>query len=272
MTESMRKLEDLPPLPLAQRKEQQRQECIGCAVVLGTTILLVATTQVASDVELTALTETAQWACRGCIYASASLAAVCLVGLMVADPGIVHRSADACWPIPQHIEEKLQQGHPLEGNVPDGYRSFCVRCLVWRDPDVAPTGCNGRIYLLGGFPRKPHHCSICQRCVTHFDHHCNVFGRCIGAGNVGYFCGLIIAGVFGGLTTTVTLALAFFLSWNVAREQPGLVLPACALLVLCCCWRRICHLLRSLVRCCLLLRAKLFHPEPAQSSDTSQDS
>ena len=54
----------------------------------------------------------------------------------------------------------------------------------------------------------PHHCSICQRCVIHFDHHCGVFGRCIAGrglvGNIKYFLTLISMAFLAFITTGVT--------------------------------------------------------------------
>ena len=95
--------------------------------------------------------------------------------------------------------------HDSTSNIVDGDRSFCVRCLVWRNnPD--PHCCGGSCVQA-----KPHHCRICNRCVMHFDHHCGVFGRCIAGsglrGNMKYFVTIIIVG-YGGFILAMITAIA----------------------------------------------------------------
>eukprot|EP00440_Ansanella_granifera_P039290 gb/GFBE01042626.1/.p1 GENE.gb/GFBE01042626.1/~~gb/GFBE01042626.1/.p1 ORF type:complete len:294 (+),score=37.50 gb/GFBE01042626.1/:1-882(+) len=244
-------MHDLPPLPAPKRQEQRSQERGGIALVVSAVIALVAATQATSSFE--AMPEAVAWTCRGFIYAEALIALGCLFGLMVGDPGVVERSWDTCFPQPQDIAEKLieLQGRPLDGwaNVEDGDRSFCVRCLVWRDPrEHYPRGCHAAIYRLGKFPKRPHHCSVCQRCLAHFDHHCSVFGRCIGSGNIGYFVGVVAMGAAGSTTCMVSLALGVAHTWDLLETGPLVSIPIGVAVLLCCCRRPICHIMRMLFR------------------------
>ena len=103
-----------------------------------------------------------------CLYIEASLALVCLLGLLFGDPGTLKRSPELCFPLPQLVAEKLRQGQTLSRmeNIHEGGQVFCVRCCIWR-PDASPPH----------YQDTTHHCSTCQRCVTHFDHHCGVRGK-----------------------------------------------------------------------------------------------
>lgn len=243
-------IEDLPPLPSPQRKVQRRQEWLGCALVLGITTFLVGVKHAVSSIQ--DLSPTFIWTCRGCIYTEALLALCCLVGLMLADPGIIQRTPETCSPIPAQVRELLLRGEQAVENVTDGPRSFCVRCLVWR-PEKATGGfLNPLLSKLGGLQTKTHHCSICQRCVVHFDHHCSVFGRCIGAGNIGFFYGLILLGSMGALTSSLSTILALSLTWDLVREKPEIYVPICVLLGLYCCRRPLRSLLDLLVHCCAM--------------------
>lgn len=107
--------------------------------------------------------------------------------------------------------------------------------------------------------RRPHHCSICQRCVLHFDHHCGVFGRCIGAGNVGFFFGLILLGSAGSLTCCLTVTLALLMSWDELRGRPEIYVSVAVLVVLCFCRNSLAMALRAL--CCPKRRP----PEPTSA-------
>ena len=240
-------IEDLPPLPSPVRKVQRRQEGLGCALVLGITAFLVGATHGISSIE--DLSPTFVWTCRGCIYTEALLALSCLIGLMLADPGVIQRTPETCSPIPVQVQELLLRGEEAVENVTDGPRTFCVRCLVWR-PEK-PAGFHPWYKL--GLQMKPHHCRICQRCVVHFDHHCGVFGRCIGAGNIGFFYGLICLGSMGALTCTLTTILALSLTWDLVREKPEIYVTLSVLLGLYCCRRPLRYLVDAMIHCCAML-------------------
>ncbi|CAK0889949.1 unnamed protein product [Prorocentrum cordatum] len=162
-------------------------------------------------------------ACLLMVYVEAVAALVSLGGLLFCDPGTIRRSQDRCFPVPPAVAEKLRSGELAQeaksrrprDNIVEGDRTYCIRCLVWRDrgedPACSSVGrCPGNICEGVGF----HHCSTCQRCVEDFDHHCMVFGRCIAgrgfSGNMGFFKTLIGAGYSGGPTCFLTLVGAFF--------------------------------------------------------------
>merc|ERR1712194_488755 len=126
------------------------------------------------------------------VYTEACIAVICLLGLLLGNPGVVKRNDITCFPLPDEVAERLNQGLPFErlGNMPGKNGSYCVRCMVWR-------------------PHDAHHCSTCQRCFKLFDHHCGVFGRCIGGhglqGNMKYFKTLISMGVSGAITALAAI-------------------------------------------------------------------
>jgi len=168
-------LSNLPKLPTPDYKAMRSQNACGNVFVLS--LIAFYTSQVYL------CGEEGKDIYAALIYSEAVIAIICLLGLALGDPGVVKRSRETCFPLPNAISEALLAGKDLSSirsNVRgDDGRTFCVRCFVWR-PDNA-----GEV----------HHCSICQRCVTHFDHHCGVFGRCICGrgfgGNMGYFKVLI---------------------------------------------------------------------------------
>ena len=157
------------------------------------------------------------------IYSMAAIALLCLFGLLCGDPGVIRRSEDRCFPIPDEVLRRLKDGVPThEGlsNIVDGDRSFCVRCLLWRNrPDGYPA-------LVGPVQQcaraQPHHCRICNRCVENFDHHCGVFGRCIAGrgmrGNMKFFVLIIAMGYGGMLMTIITVAAGLIIR---ATRQEG---------------------------------------------------
>eukprot|EP00438_Fugacium_kawagutii_P027644 Skav231547 [mRNA] locus=scaffold84:783049:783666:- [translate_table: standard] len=155
---------------------------------------------------------------------------------MLADPGVIQRTPETCFPIPAQVMEMLLRGERAEENVTDGTRSFCVRCFVWRTEkaSIHSTGLLNQLLKIAR-PTRAHHCSICQRCVLNFDHHCSVFGRCITSGNLCFFYGLIALGTTGGLTFTLSLVLSLSLSWDFVREKPLIYISICLLLFLYCC-------------------------------------
>ncbi|XP_028157935.1 probable palmitoyltransferase ZDHHC11B [Ostrinia furnacalis] len=60
---------------------------------------------------------------------------------------------------------------------------------------------NGRCHLCNIFTssKKTKHCSLCNKCVDHFDHHCKWLNSCVGRRNYGAF--------IASVTTALTLAL-----------------------------------------------------------------
>ena len=169
----------LPPLPEPDYTTMRSEACYGNCFVLFLIFFFVAPIQgwaFSSDSPTVSF-----WLVL--IYAEAVIAIVCLIGLMWGDPGTLKRSPETCYPQPAAVVERLQSGVNLLGagrfgNVTEGDRVFCIRCLMWRPDETV------------------HHCRTCQRCVRDFDHHCGVFGRCIAgeglSGNLGYFKILIL--------------------------------------------------------------------------------
>lgn len=246
-------LRTLPTLPEPNLRIQRGQSAVGCTTVVSITFALIGISHVAVHLvpEFPANVREVLFVL---LYSAATVAIVCLAGLMLGDPGVIRRSAHSTFPLPLDISERLAAGSTLSGldNIRDGTRTFCVRCFVWRDE--APPGltswngaCHKRLFSCRS--PKPHHCSVCQRCVAAFDHHCGFFGRCIAGrglgGNMGFFCG-VIAAAWLGLPSTVAIvavAASFHFTGTAAIVAPVAVLAVVWL----CCGR----LLRCLRGACL---------------------
>lgn len=229
-------LNGLPPLPAPNLRVQRTEAGIGCTVVVTTTLAFICISRGCVHV-VPEFPVRAQQVLFAFGYSEAAVVMFCLLRLMFLDPGVIQRSAHSVFPLPAEVSEKLDEGKPLSGlsNIHSGDRSFCVRCLVWRNdepPSVVSCGeaCHRRVFP-GARHSKAHHCSICQRCVAQFDHHCSFLGRCIGGrgfgGNMGYFLAIIAASWAGLLTcfAVVVMAVSFHLG-GVA----GIVAPFAAVL------------------------------------------
>ncbi len=187
----------LPPMPRPRRAEQLGESTLGVFVVTVLVGLLVGVTH---GIAVGPGTQNNNWLPLLFIYAEAALAYICLLGLLCADPGTIKRTRATCYPIPPDVAARLKSGEPLTdlaGNISRDGRSYCVRCLVWRDKS-ADSRFEGSHSI--------HHCSTCQRCVVDFDHHCGVFGRCIAgsgfSGNMKYFKGILFC-FAAGITTCI---------------------------------------------------------------------
>ena len=112
------------------------------------------------------------------LFVLAALAVICLCAILLLDPGTIKRSQQTCFPLPREVEARLRAKQSLEGlrNLqPDlalirsrlvtEDQTYCVRCCVWR-PSGSQDSYSASV--------RCHHCSVCQRCVMHFDHHCGV--------------------------------------------------------------------------------------------------
>ena len=49
------------------------------------------------------------------LFAEATLAIIFLLGLMWGDPGVVKRSPETCYPMPEVVSERLRNGRTLDG-------------------------------------------------------------------------------------------------------------------------------------------------------------
>lgn len=195
-------LADLAPLPTPNYATQRSECCGGVAVVLVIIGLLVGIPHALTaggDGFLTTMDANSVGLCL--LYVEATLALICLSGILYGDPGTLKRSPDSCLPPPPVIAEKLRRKESLAGleNIYENGQVYCVRCCIWRPESRS-------------FRDTTHHCSICQRCVVDFDHHCGVFGRCIAGrgwrGNMGYFRGILICAFVGFLTCIATVLAA----------------------------------------------------------------
>jgi hypothetical protein len=192
---TVEQLDQLMPLPTPHLKRMRQEAAAGVLTVLSFCITINSLTAAVINFCQT-LNDSAVYTCFAIMSTLTIAALVCLCGLMFGDPGIIKRSAETCFPLPDSIIQRLSTGRFMDdlSNVtaynPEGLMSsktFCVRCLVWRQP--------------GG-----HHCKTCQRCVKDFDHHCGVFGRCIAgkilpapSGNWPYFTAIIFCAWSGAV-------------------------------------------------------------------------
>ena len=163
------------------------------------------------------------------IYAEALVALICLAGLAIADPGVIQRTPETCFPLPDQVQpwvnsfseqkadndvstllveppQELYISHPEE----DNQDTFCVKCLIWRKSK------RGVRYF---------HCAVCQRCVKYYDHHCSVFGRCIAGtgtlrGNYKFFVTIIFMFMLAYFTTIVALVWGLSIKFGPAWAVP----------------------------------------------------
>lgn len=224
----------LPPLP-TPRYDRKRRETIGGGAVVFFNILLFA--GITHGIALEALAGIEHhgrtwWVFFSLIYGLAFIALLCLLILLVVDPGVVRRSAKTCFPIPTQMQPAIRdylehqgESHNQLFSPSESYYTavdgtgdtYCVRCLVWRRQD------NGRHY----------HCNTCQRCVKRYDHHCSVFGRCIAGkmfqwgGNYKYFVIIFCSFVAGFTTSFIALVWSLSLLFG-----PQWVLPISIFLVI----------------------------------------
>jgi len=189
------RIRDFPPLPHRKSGYWIEPVC-GFSLVLGLDSLFVV---VVRGIASTADDNPLMHIVVGLVWVQCLMSALSVLYLLAGGAGVIRRSEDACYPMPEEVEEKLRQstGSLVElDNIygPVGSEtlgSYCVRCLVWRPPKKGMM--------------DAHHCNTCQRCVKGFDHHCGVFGRCIVRGNLPCFS--ILLGMLPAGVLTIILAI-----------------------------------------------------------------
>lgn len=215
----------LPPLQEPLYKLRRQESNVGISLVITVSLILIGVTH---GIALTAVggimkQSTTWWVFFILIYTESGMALILLAALLLSDPGVVRRSNENSFPIPLQCEDWISayiDGRSHEVQPPNERYigcsdadaigdSYCVRCLVWRRLRES---------------KSYFHCSICQRCVMHYDHHCSVFGRCIGGtlwrGNYRFFVGLIAVGILS-YWTSVTCLL-----WSLSlRYKPQIAVP-----------------------------------------------
>lgn len=181
-------LEKLPDLP-ARHPEYSEEPWAGiCTILILSVFLVWATMNITKAGSIPSASFGGVSFGRFLVFAiwsEAFVAAACCAFILCAGAGVIHRSPNTCYPIPEEVLQHLQGNDEAcpKSNISESGRTYCIRCFVWR-----PAGYHS------------HHCSTCQRCVTNFDHHCGVFGRCIVGGNMPCFVGMI-AMMFAGWAT-----------------------------------------------------------------------
>lgn len=202
-------IDELPDLP-ERKNDYYIEPWIGISVVTVMSVGLIWSTEFGSTTDVAANASKVYLA-RKLIWVWAAIAVLCTLYIVYGEAGVIERSPETCYPIPEEVAEKLLQGVSLVDTMANpkvGDSTYCVRCLVWR-PRTDDWG------------QKCHHCSTCQRCVTGFDHHCGVFGRCIVRGNMPCFV-LLISMMMAGW---VTASMAFFAGGDSAMRGVMLVPP-----------------------------------------------
>ena len=121
----------LPPMPMPDYAQKHAEQWRGVQLVLWIIAWCVGLTH---GVGLTVgrVPLPFWWVALVVIYTLAALALASLTGLLVGDPGVVCRSEENCFPLPDEVMRRIKAGQPVyEGlnNIVDGDRSFCVRCL-----------------------------------------------------------------------------------------------------------------------------------------------
>ena len=131
-------LEDLPPMPAPNLTDMRSEACFGCLFVL----FLIGTAVGIPHAVAPELPTFHAWDAKAisfaCLYGEALIALLCLLGLMLGDPGVLKRSRETCFPLPEAVAERLHEGKSLQmlENIRgrDG-REFCIRCCIWRPRD-----------------------------------------------------------------------------------------------------------------------------------------
>jgi hypothetical protein len=216
---TVERLDALLPLPKPNLQAMRQQAALGISVVLSLITVINALTFMVISFCGT-LDDTAVYTCAALMSTLTAVALACLVGIIFGDPGVIKRSAESSFPLPDEVLQRLTGGFALDDlrNLPfpgagqeEGAppKTFCVRCLVWR-------------------PHGGHHCKTCQRCVCDFDHHCGVFGRCIAgklrpvpSGNWPFFTGILLAFFWGAVVGIVFGGFALLAFIQKAKGAPG---------------------------------------------------
>lgn len=205
----------------------------------------------------------------GVVYCQFCLTISCHAYVLLGPRGAIRRKRSNCLPIPlpcaEHLKARMARAElstPDATEVPalprrnlaryDSGQTYCVRCLVWRNPPSPAPAClplpGGRRFPCPGVcePAEsselhPHHCSTCGHCVQAYDHHCALLGRCITPTNLLAFKGLLTFTATGLLTTLILFltlrrgsqddASADCPTWAHAGEcsaNPAYMLQSCA--------------------------------------------
>ena len=231
----------LPPLP-SPTAARARQNAVGCCSILS---IIISTN--AATVTAPLISPLPPVLSSALVSVSATIGLVALGCLTMVtffcDNHACIMGRDSR-PFPDAVASALIDGLalPTKNIVDKENGSFCVRCLVWRPPyEEATGGCRAHSHLSprhllehyfdhGG--RAPHHCSVCQRCVSDFSHHCGVLGRCIAGrglrGNYKYFRVLVDMGYVAGLVNFTVLLLHL---WYVTTDSDSLHVKASTLVI-----------------------------------------
>ena len=169
----LRMIERLPPMPEPDRTTRMQESCTGCFLVTGIVVVLVLITHIGS-LRSGTLEGGVWWFFFLAIYTEAAIAMFCLFVILYGDPGVIRRSPETCFPLPELVKERLDRGEALDGldNLShEQLGSYCVRCCVWRPPSAKlknrgamPDDCDMSVCENGS-----HHCRTCGRCVVDFD-------------------------------------------------------------------------------------------------------